>query len=151
MKALIQRVSEASVTVSDKIIGHIGRGILLFVGVEKGDGSADIDYLVRKATSLRIFDDREGRMNLSLRDIEGSLLVISEFTLSADWRRGNRPSFDCAEMQERAEELYEAFLQKLRETGIPVSMGRFGASMQVNSMNDGPVTFLLDSKTVRCG
>jgi D-tyrosyl-tRNA(Tyr) deacylase len=146
MKALIQRVTEARVEIGANMFSAIGRGLLVFLGVEREDNDADLDYLIRKVVNLRIFEDEKRRMNLSLQDIEGAVLVVSQFTLSADCRKGNRPSFDSAEAPHRAKEMYERFVERLKESKVKVSTGDFGAFMQVYLVNDGPVTIMLDSK-----
>lgn len=146
MKALIQRVDRAEVTVDSEIISSIGKGILVFLGIKKGDTEKDIDYLVKKISQLRIFEDEKGKINLSLQDVKGEILVVSQFTLCADCRRGNRPSFDMAERAEIAKSLYEQFVAKIRELGISVSTGIFGASMKISLINNGPVTIMLESK-----
>lgn len=146
MKALIQRVDKAEVTVDSEIISSIGKGILVFLGIKKGDTEKDIDYLVKKISQLRIFEDEKGKINLSLQDVKGEILVVSQFTLCADCRRGNRPSFDMAERPEIAKSLYEQFVAKIRELGISVSTGIFGASMKISLINNGPVTIMLESK-----
>lgn len=145
MKALIQRVRDASVEVDGSIVSSIGRGLLVFLGVEKGDADEDISYLAGKIAGLRIFEDSNGRMNLSVKDISGSILLVSQFTLAADCRKGNRPSFGAAEIPSRAEEGYLRMAEALRAGGVPVSTGSFGASMQVRLVNDGPVTLMLSS------
>lgn len=147
MKCLIQRVAEARVDVGGRPVGSIGKGLLVFLGVENGDAAPDIDFTVRKIANLRIFGDENGKMNLSVKDIGGEILAVSQFTLAADCRRGNRPSFDSAEAPGRASEVYQAVVEKLRSEGLKVETGEFSAMMQVHLVNDGPVTFMIDSRT----
>lgn len=146
MIALIQRVSNASVEVSSKTVSSIGKGLLVFIGIEKGDTDEDIEYLVRKISQLRVFEDGSGKLNYSVKDINGEILVVSQFTLLADCTKGNRPSFEKAEAPQRARELYEKFIEKLKISGVSVASGIFGASMKVNLTNDGPVTIIINSK-----
>ncbi len=146
MKALIQRVTRAEVLIEGNLFSEIGKGILVLLGIEKGDTEKDVEYLVKKVSLLRIFEDANKKMNLSAIDIKGEFLVISQFTLSADCRKGNRPSFDHAEDPARAHELYLQFIDRLRKTGLLVKSGDFGAYMHVHLVNDGPVTILLDSR-----
>ena len=146
MRALIQRVSSATVDVGDERVSAIGTGLLIFLGVIKGDTDEDMQYLVRKVSNLRIFEDDNGKMNLSLIDAGGEALVVSQFTLASDTRKGNRPSFVSAEAPERAEAVYEEFMGELAALGINVRGGSFGAMMDVSLVNDGPVTILLDSR-----
>ena len=145
MKALLQRVTGASVSVAGEVIGRIGRGLVVFVGVANGDSEEDARYLAQRTVNLRIFSDQEGRFNLSALDIQGELLVVSQFTLLADTRKGRRPSFTDAAPPAQAEELFQKFVEQVRATGLKVETGRFQQYMQVEIHNDGPVTILLDS------
>ena len=147
MRVVLQRVSHASVTVEEKVIGKIQRGFLLLVGVTHDDAMDDMEYLVRKIVQMRIFEDEEGKLNRSIQDIGGEILSVSQFTLYADTKKGNRPSFSKAAPGDVALEMFEQFNGLLRETGIHVETGQFGADMKVELLNDGPVTILLDSKT----
>ena len=149
MRAVIQRVTHASVTVGGETVGAVGRGLLILLGVRAGDTAADAALLAEKIANMRIFADDEGRFNRSLIDITGEALVVSQFTLYADTRRGRRPSFSDAAGPEVAAPLVESFAQELRARGVVVATGRFGAQMQVALQNDGPVTILLDSETLR--
>jgi D-tyrosyl-tRNA(Tyr) deacylase len=145
MRALVQRVSEASVVVGGEQVGAVGPGLLVLLGVGKGDGEADVAWLVRKVSSLRIFEDAAGKMNLSLLDRHRAALVVSQFTLYGDARKGNRPSFVDAEDPARARALYEQFCAGLRAAGVTVATGVFAADMKVRLVNDGPVTLMLES------
>jgi len=145
MRAVIQRVSRAQVSVAEEVVGRIGPGLLVLLGVANTDTQADAEYLAAKLVSLRIFDDEKGKMNLSLVDTGGAVLAVSQFTLYGDVRKGKRPSFDEAAPPELARRLYEHFVSKIREAGITCETGRFQATMQVELVNDGPVTILLDS------
>jgi D-tyrosyl-tRNA(Tyr) deacylase len=145
MRAVIQRVSHAQVSVGEEIAGKIGPGLLVLLGIAKADTQADADYLASKILGLRIFDDEKGKMNLSLVDTRGAILAVSQFTLYGDVRKGKRPSFDQAAPPQLANELYEYFVGKIRESGTHCETGRFQAMMQVELLNDGPVTILLDS------
>lgn len=146
MKALLQRVSSAKVEIDGAAVGEIGKGLLVFLCAVQGDTEQDLDYAVKKSSQLRIFEDEAGRMNLSVMDSKGAVLVVSQFTLAASTRKGNRPSFEQAEAPERAKELYEQFVSRLRGLGIPVRTGVFAAMMDVSLVNDGPVTISLDSR-----
>ena len=146
MKVVLQRVAHASVTVDGEVIGKIQRGFLLLVGVTHDDAMEDMEYLVRKIVQMRIFEDEEGKLNRSIQDIGGEILSVSQFTLYADTKKGNRPSFSKAAPGDVALEMFEQFNGLLRDTGIPVETGQFGADMKVELLNDGPVTILLDSK-----
>lgn len=144
MRALLQRVSSARVEVTGEIVGSIDRGLLVLLGVAREDGVADAERLARRTLELRIFPDDDKPMNRSLVDVDGELLVVSQFTLCADTRRGRRPGFSTAALPEQAEPLYEHFVACCREAGATTATGRFGADMQVHLVNDGPVTLLLD-------
>jgi len=146
VKVLLQRVTGASVSVGGEEVGRIGRGLVVFVGVANGDTEKDVQYLVQKMVGLRIFADEEGRFNLSALDTKGELLVVSQFTLLADTRKGRRPSFIEAAPPEQAEALFEQFVEQARATGLKVETGRFQEYMQVEIQNDGPVTIMLDSR-----
>ena len=146
MRVVLQRVSHASVTVEEKVIGQIQRGFLLLVGVTHDDAIEDMEYLVRKIVQMRIFEDEEGKLNRSIQDVGGEILSVSQFTLYADTKKGNRPSFSKAAPGDVALEMFEQFNGLLRDTGIHVETGQFGADMKVELLNDGPVTILLDSK-----
>jgi D-tyrosyl-tRNA(Tyr) deacylase len=145
MKAVIQRVSSARVEVAGETVGCIGRGILVLLGVEKGDGERDADWLAEKIVNLRIFEDAAGKMNLALRDVDGAILTVSQFTLAGDCAKGRRPSFDGAAPPVEANRLYEYFVTRLGALGAPVDTGIFQAMMEVTLVNDGPVTFILES------
>jgi D-tyrosyl-tRNA(Tyr) deacylase len=145
VKALLQRVSEARVEAEGRCVGSIGKGILVLLGVEREDGPEAAERLARKTAELRIFDDTEGQMNLSVSDVGGGVLVVSQFTLAARTSKGRRPSFIDAAPPELAREYYEAFAGALRRRGLPVETGRFQTSMKVHIVNDGPVTFLLEA------
>ena len=146
MRAVIQRVSEAKVEVEGEVIGQVGRGLLVYLGVAKEDTEADAAFMADKLVNLRIFADEAGKMNRSVMEIGGGVLLISNFTLQGDCRKGRRPGFDAAADPQRAEPLYEKVAELMARSEIPVAKGSFGAHMQVSSINDGPVTFLLDSK-----
>jgi len=145
MRAVIQRVIEAKVEVEGKIVGRVGPGLLVYLGVGKGDSEPDVQFMAEKLANLRIFSDEAGKMNRSVIDIGGGVLLISNFTLHGDCRKGRRPGFDGAADPALAEGLYEKVAQVIAQQGVPVEKGVFGAHMHVTSINDGPVTFLLDS------
>jgi D-aminoacyl-tRNA deacylase len=146
MRVVLQRVTRASVTVDGSVIGQIEKGLVVLLGVEQDDTEADAQQLADKCIQLRIFDDPEGKMNLALPDISGGMLIVSQFTLLGDCRKGRRPSFIQAAPPELAEQLYETFVAAVGTQGIPVATGKFRAEMQVELVNDGPVTVLLDSR-----
>jgi D-tyrosyl-tRNA(Tyr) deacylase len=146
MKVVLQRVKKASVEVQDEVVGRIDRGLCLLAGIERGDTEEDVHFLAKKIVELRIFPDQDGKMNLSVGDISGEILAISQFTLAGSVKKGRRPSFDGAEQPERAEELFSLFAERLREHGVAVRTGVFAALMDVRIVNDGPVTFVLESR-----
>ena len=146
MRAVVQRVSRASVTVDGTVNGSIGRGLLVFLGVGREDAQKDIDFITDKITNLRIFECHEGKMNLSVKDIGGSILLISQFTLYGDCRKGWRPDFTAAGPPDKANQLYEQTIASIKEKGVPVETGVFAAHMDIDSINDGPVTLILDSQ-----
>ncbi|MEW5807488.1 MAG: D-aminoacyl-tRNA deacylase [Acidobacteriota bacterium] len=146
MKVLVQRVKSALVRVSGECVARIGKGLLIFIGVEQQDTSKDALYFADKVASFRIFEDENGKMNLAIKEVDGEILVVSQFTLAAKTRKGNRPSFDGAAPPDKARLLYEIFIDRLRESGINVASGRFQEKMEVELINDGPVTFLIDPK-----
>jgi D-aminoacyl-tRNA deacylase len=145
MRAVVQRVTRARVTVGTDLAGEIGRGLLVLLGVSKNDTEADADYLADKIIGLRVFEDDGGKMNRAVRDAEGSLLIVSQFTLYGDTRHGKRPSFDAAAPPEKGRSLYEYFVERIRAAGVRCETGKFQEMMRVELVNDGPVTILLDS------
>ncbi|HPD60401.1 MAG TPA: D-aminoacyl-tRNA deacylase [Thermodesulfobacteriota bacterium] len=148
MRAVIQRVKSAQVIVNEKIIGSIGFGLLVLLGISREDNCVDADYLVEKTINLRIFADQDGKMNRSLLDIGGEMLIVSQFTLIADCRKGRRPSFTTAADPAQAKKLYQYFIERVKEKGVTVATGEFQALMEVGLINNGPVTILMDSKRV---
>ena len=147
MKIVVQRVSQASVKVSGEIVGEISQGLLLLVGIEENDEKEDAEWLAKKVLDLRIFSDEEGKMNRSVKDINGEILCVSQFTLIADYKKGNRPSFIKAAKPEKAVPLFEYFKGLIKSSGLKTESGVFGADMKVSLLNDGPVTIVMDSKT----
>ena len=145
MRAVVQRVSRAKVSVNGEVIGEIDRGLLVLLGVGKEDAEADADYLAKKIAALRVFDDPEGKMNLAMAGVGGAVLAVSQFTLYGDMLKGNRPSFNLAAPPEKARQLYEYFVGRIRAAGLRCETGKFQEHMQVELVNDGPVTILLDS------
>lgn len=147
MKIVIQRVSEASVQVDGKIVGEIGKGLMLLTGIDENDEKADADWLVQKILNLRIFGDEDDKLNLSVKDISGEILCISQFTLIADYKKGNRPSFIKAAKPDKAVPLFDYFKKEIAKSGLKTESGIFGADMKVSLINDGPVTIVMDSIT----
>ena len=146
MIAVIQRCSQGKVTVSDKVVGKISHGLVIFLGVQKNDTENDAEFLVNKICGFRIFNDENDKMNLSIKDVNGSALVISQFTLCGDTKKGRRPSFIQAATSEDGDRLYEYFMSEMKKSGVPIESGEFGAMMDVELVNNGPVTFVLNSK-----
>ncbi len=146
MRAVLQRVKESKVEVEGKVLGHIGQGLLIFLAVANEDTEEDAKYLVEKIVHLRVFDDEKGRMNISSLEKKSAFLVVSQFTLLADCRKGRRPSFDKAAAPNKAESLYDNFVMRLKEYHLPVETGEFRAMMNVHLINDGPVTFIVDTR-----
>lgn len=146
MRAVVQRVSKASVTIAQQEVGKIDQGLVILLGIHEKDTQDDVDYLVKKIAQMRIFEDEQGKMNRSVEDVEGEILSVSQFTLFADTKKGNRPSFISAARPETAIPLYEAFNEGIRNRGITVATGQFGADMAVSLINDGPVTIIIDSQ-----
>ena len=147
MKIVVQRVKEANVKVDNEIVGKISEGLMLLIGVDEDDDTNDADWLIKKIIDLRIFSDQEGKMNLSVKDISGEILCISQFTLISDYKKGNRPSYIKAAKPEKAIPLFEYFKQEIKKSGLKIESGIFGADMKVSPLNDGPVTLVFDSKT----
>lgn len=148
MRLVVQRVDNASVTIENELFSSIGQGYLILFGAEKGDTKAQADWLANKISVLRCFSDENGKMNLSIKDIQGEILIVSQFTLAGDVKKGTRPSFDKAMPPTEANEIYEYFISKVKEQNIPVKTGVFGAHMEVNLLNNGPVTFVVDAPIV---
>lgn len=148
MKAIIQRVSQAQVMVAKKIVGQINKGFLVLLGVAATDTQAELDYMIKKIYGMRIFEDENEKMNLALSDVGGKLLVVSQFTLLASTKKGNRPSFTLAGAPDMSEKLYEEFIARFKTLGIPTQSGCFGAHMEVSLVNDGPVTIILDTQNI---
>jgi len=146
MISVLQRTTTAKVTAGERTTGEITTGLVILLGVAQGDSEKDADFLADRITGFRIFNDDDGKMNRSIRDVNGAALVISQFTLAGDWRKGRRPSFTSAASPEEGERLYEYFCEQLRTKGVPVETGEFGAMMDVHLINDGPVTFVMDSR-----
>ena len=147
MRVVIQRVSEASVKVDNQIVGEIGKGLMLLIGVDENDENADADWLVKKILDVRVFSDEEGKMNHSVKDINGEILCISQFTLISDYKKGNRPSYIKAAKPDKAIPLFEYFKDEIKKSGLKTESGIFGADMKVSLINDGPVTLVFDRKT----